>query len=133
MDHTADSGKRSKLLDEVAEQVPAASLLQNLIDRLKGYVFLQLLLLARIAYTTTLGAADNSQQVEFVECASRFCEGEAEAFTHTPLRLTCYAKSAIIYALCVGRQSLMLSGQKSEGRFSRRPLVGHFVGAVSLE
>src|ERR1035437_708546 len=51
---------------------------------------------------------------------------------HTPLRLTCYAKSVIIYALCVGRQSLTLSSQKSEGRFLRQRLRGQKKAGISL-
>ena len=76
--HAADAGEGRELLQQVAEQVAAAPAFENLIDRLKRHVLVQLLLVAGVADAADLRAADNRQQVEFVEGAGGFRKSKAQ-------------------------------------------------------
>src|SRR5579859_4546034 len=69
--HAADAGKGRELFQQVAEQAAAVAF-ENLIDGLKGYVLVQLLLVAGVADAADLRAADNRQQIEFVKGSGGF-------------------------------------------------------------
>src|SRR5262249_52848417 len=76
--HAADSGKGCKLLEQIPEEVTAAPAFENLVHRLEGHVLVQMFLVAGVADASDLRAADNGQQVEFVEGAGGFRKGKAE-------------------------------------------------------
>ncbi len=58
--HAADAGKRGELVEQIAEQLAAAPLFQDLIDGLEGHVLLELLLAAGITDASRLGAAHDA-------------------------------------------------------------------------
>ena len=82
----ADTREDRKLLHQVAEQIASALAFENLIDRLKRYVLVQLLLVAGIPDAADLRAAHDRQQVEIVEGAGGFRESKAQTLAQEPLR-----------------------------------------------
>src|SRR5207302_7249008 len=76
--HSADPGERREFLQQIPEQLAAASAFENLVHRLEGHVLVQMLLVAGVADAPNLRAPDNRQQVEFVEGAGGFRKRKAE-------------------------------------------------------